>query len=68
MFDYDVDMTALVGSTQLPGSLGHATGLLLGAGAIVNVGERVGIRTVFDWYDIDNAELWALSLGVDFRF
>ncbi len=68
MYDYDIDVTTLTGSTKLPGSLGHATGLALGAGAIVHVGERIGIRTVFDWYDVDNADLWALSLGVDFRF
>ena len=67
-FDYDIDMNRLVGNTWVNGSLGHATGLALGAGAIVNVSERIGIRTVFDWYDVDNADLWALSLGVDFRF
>ena len=68
MFDYDISMNTLVGNTKVPGSLGHATGLAVGAGAIINVGERIGIRTVFDWYDIDNADLWALSMGVDFRF
>jgi len=68
MFDYDIDANVQLGSTVLPGSLGHATGLALGAGATVNVSERIGIRTVFDWYDIDNADLWALSLGVELRF
>lgn len=68
MFDYDISINAQEGSTKIPGSLGHATGLAVGAGAIINVGERIGIRTVFDWYDIDNADLWALSMGVDFRF
>jgi opacity protein-like surface antigen len=66
--DYDIDMNTLVGLTWVNGSLGHATGLLLGAGAIVNVSDNIGIRTVFDWYDIDNADLWSLSLGVDYRF
>jgi len=66
--DYDIDLNTLVGQTWVNGSLGHATGLLLGAGAIVNVSENIGIRTEFDWYDIDNADLWALSLGVDYRF
>jgi len=68
MFDYDIDANIQLDSSTLPGSLGHATGLALGAGAVVNVSERIGIRTVFDWYDIDNADLWALSLGVDLRF
>lgn len=74
MFDYDIDIENFPDPTspttpgKVPGSLGHATGLALGAGAVVNVSERIGIRTVFDWYDIDNADLWALSLGVDLRF
>jgi opacity protein-like surface antigen len=68
MYDYDIDIDERVGGTTFQGSLGHATGLAVGAGAIVNVSDRVGIRTVFDWYDVDNADLWALSLGVDLRF
>lgn len=67
-YDYDIDLNSLVGSTTINGSLGHATGLALGAGAIVNVSDNIGIRTVFDWWDVDNADLWALSLGVDYRF
>jgi len=66
--DYDIDLNTQVGQTWVNGSLGHATGLLLGAGAIINVSENIGIRTIFEWYDIDNADLWALSLGVDYRF
>jgi opacity protein-like surface antigen len=68
MYDYDIDLTVLGGDTKLPGSLGHATGLAVGAGAIIDVSEHVGIRAVVDWYDVDNATLWAVSLGVDYRF
>ena len=68
MYDYDIDIDTLEGGSTIQGSLGHATGLLLSAGAIVNVSETIGIRTVFDWYDLDNADLWAVSLGVDYRF
>ena len=67
-YDYDIDLNTLVENTFVNGSLGHATGLALGAGAIVMVSDNIGIRTVFDWYDVDNADLWALSLGVDYRF
>lgn len=69
MYDYDIDIdTVLESGTTDQGSLGHATGLLVGAGAIVNVSETIGIRTAFDWYDVDNADLWAVTLGVEFSF
>ena len=68
LFDYDIDLTVPVGNTQLPGSLGHETGLFGGVGIIMNVSENIGIRTEVVYYDIDDVDLWSLNLGVEIEF
>jgi len=68
LFDYDIDLTIPVGNSQLPGSLGHETGIYGGAGFIMNVSENIGIRTEAVYYNIDNADLWSLNLGVEIGF
>lgn len=68
LYDYDIDLTVVVGNSTIPGSLGHSTGVLAGAGFVLNISENIGIRAVFDWYDIDNADLWALSMGAEYQF
>lgn len=68
LYDFDIDIDQVVGNSNLPGSLGHATGVLAGAGFVLNVSDDIGVRAVFDWYDVDNADLWALSLGAEYRF
>lgn len=68
LFDYDIDITEQVGNSREPGSLGHETGLFAGAGIVLLVTDNIGIRTDFNWYDIDNADLWALNLGVQVGF
>ncbi|MFW2404920.1 MAG: outer membrane beta-barrel protein [Gammaproteobacteria bacterium] len=68
LYDFDIDITVVEGNSKVPGSLGHSTGVLLGGGFVLNVSENVGVRAVFDWYDVDNAELWALGLGLEYQF
>ena len=68
LYDYDIDITQTVSNSKLKTSLGHSTGFLVGGGAVLNVSENIGIRASVDWYDIDNADLWALGLGAEFQF
>lgn len=68
LYDFDIDITVVEGNSTVPGSLGHSTGVLFGGGFVLNVSENVGVRAVFDWYDIDNAELWGLGLGLEYQF
>jgi opacity protein-like surface antigen len=67
-YDFDIDITVVVGNSKVPGSLGHSTGVLVGAGFVLNVSDNVGVRAVFDWYDVNNAELWGLGLGLEYQF
>lgn len=68
LYDYDVDITVAEGPSRIPGSLGHETGVLIGVGFVLNVSDTLGVRTSFDWYEMDNAELWSLGLGAEFHF
>ncbi len=45
------------------------TDLALGLGARWNSGGSFGLRTEFDWFDIDEADsIWMVSLGFELRF
>lgn len=68
LYDFDIDITVAEGNSKIPGSLGHTTGVLFGGGFVLNVSDNVGVRAVFDWYDINNAELWGLGLGLEYQF
>ncbi len=35
---------------------------------MLNVSDNIGIRAAFDWYDVNNADLWALGLGAEYQF
>lgn len=67
-YDLDIDIEVIEGNSKIPGSLGHSTGVLLGAGFVLNVSDNIGIRAAFDWYDVNNADLWALGLGAEYQF
>jgi hypothetical protein len=68
LYDYDINLTVPAGNSQLPGSLGHESGIFGGAGIIMNVSENIGIRTEVVYYDISNADLWSLNMGVEIEF
>jgi len=68
LYDYDIDTTTQNGASRVPGSLGHETGLLAGAGIILHISDGIGIRTDVNYYDIDNADLWSLNMGVQITF
>ena len=68
LYDYDIDITQVVSNSKFKTSLGHSTGFLLGGGIVLNVSDNIGIRATIDWYDIDNADLWAMGIGAEFQF
>lgn len=47
---------------------GSEDGLTLGAGAMIEIAERWGIRADFDWYDADVGDLWSVNLGLEYFF
>ena len=62
--DLDVDLN----SAGIKTSLGHDTGFVVGVGASIEISEEFNIRTGFDWYDVDNSDLWSVILGLEYRF
>jgi len=69
VYNFDVDMTTQNASSVVPSSLGTSSGITAGAGAVINIGNNMGIRTEFDYYDIENTEhLWTLAMGLEYRF
>jgi len=68
LYDFDIDIQVVEGNSQVPGSLGHSTGGFFGGGFVLNISEHVGVRAVVDWYEVNNADLWALALGAEYRF
>lgn len=44
------------------------SGILLGAGGRLFVSEQFAVRAEADWFDIDDGSLWALNVGVEYRF
>jgi len=67
-YDFDIDITQTISSSSVPGSLGHSTGFAVGVGAIFNFGDNFGIRTGADYFDVDNADLWSLTMGLEYHF
>jgi hypothetical protein len=35
---------------------------------MINISDNWGVRTEFDYFDIDNADLWTLAMGLEYRF
>jgi len=68
-YNFDIDYSQRIGSSTIPSSLGSSSGITAGAGAVINVGDNIGVRTEFDYYDVENTEhLWTLAMGVEYRF
>lgn len=63
-FDFDDELT--VGGDVV--SNGSESGIVAGAGAIMSITDRFGIRADFDWFDADVGDLWSVNLGVEYYF
>lgn len=67
-YEFDIDITQTISGSRVPGSLGHSTGFTVGIGAIFGLGENFGFRAGADYFDIENADLWSLSMGLEYHF
>ena len=45
-----------------------ADGLTFGAGTQIAVSSKVSLRLEGDWFDLDDGDFWAVSLGVNYHF
>jgi hypothetical protein len=63
-FDFDTDLS----SDSIIQSSGHTDGAYIAGGATLSIAENFGIRAQFDWYDTDDADLWTVYTGLEYRF
>ncbi len=63
-YDFD-DELSLDGSSI---SSSSETGLVAGAGALIEISERLAIRADFDWFDARVGSLRLVNLGVQYSF
>jgi len=63
-YDFDIELVQENAITQT----GSDDGLAVGFGASFYVSDQLGVRTEIDWYDTQDSALWAVSLGVEYRF
>lgn len=63
-FNFD-DELSLDGAVT---SSASETGLTAGAGVMVPLTDRFGIRADADWFDTDVGDLWSLNLGLEYFF
>jgi len=63
-FDFDTDLA----EDKVTVASGSEDGALFGAGAAVGISEQFAVRAELDWYDVEEAELWSVNLGVEYRF
>ncbi len=63
-YDFDIEL-AQEGTISQTGS---DDGLAVGFGTSIYVHDQLSVRTEFDWYGTQDSALWAVSLGVEYRF
>jgi len=49
-------------------SSGSESGLMAGAGAMIEIADNFGIRADLDWFDAEVGDLYAVNLGVEYFF
>jgi len=63
-FDFNRDLRTDLGTV----GIGHNDGLALGIGTMIKIADDFDIRAEFDWYDAQDADLWSVNLGLQYRF
>ncbi len=61
-FDQQLELNNVVSNSN------HPDGLVLGAGLNVNVSKQFAFRAEGEWFDISDGDLWAINIGVQYRF
>ena len=64
LFDFRLDLDV----DGAPSGSGSDTGAVLGIGTAVTITDRFRVRGEFDWYDVEAADLWTISLGLQYHF
>lgn len=63
---YDFDDELGLNGTNLSSS--SETGLVAGAGALIDIGDNLAIRADFDWFDAEAGDLLTVNLGIQYAF
>ncbi len=63
-FDFD-DELSFNGSVS---SSGSESGLMAGAGALIEISDHFGVRADADWFDTEVGDLWAVNIGIEYFF
>jgi OOP family OmpA-OmpF porin len=63
---YDFDQQRVVDNAVADSN--SPSGLMAGGGAHLIVTDKLRFRLEADWFDIDDADLWSLNLGVSYLF
>lgn len=63
-FDFNSQLTIDGGVS----SSARTDGALVGGGAILHISDNFGIKAEFDYFDIDEADLWTVILGLEYMF
>ena len=63
-YDFN-DELSLNGSTT---SSSSESGLVAGGGAIIEIGDNLGIRAEYEWFDADVGDLSSINIGVEYYF
>ncbi|WKZ11848.1 MAG: OmpA family protein [Gammaproteobacteria bacterium] len=61
-FDGELSRNGTVTSTS------SEEGVMAGAGAIIHIAERLGMRADLDWFDAEVGDLWSANLGLEYSF
>jgi hypothetical protein len=49
-------------------SSARVDGAMVGGGAILHISDQFGIKAEFDYFDVDQADLWSVILGLEYSF
>jgi len=63
---YAFNVSSTIDDTN--GGTGTDNGALFGGGLSIHVNDRMHFRSVIDWYDAQDADLWSVEVGLAYLF